>query len=366
MFVEPAKPAGDSLMRRITIGLMLCGMVGSCLVIRQLAAQEENAEPATKPAAAAADANAAEAGRRNIEALFKKFDQDSDGALERDEVPRNVWKRIELADPDDDGRITLADLAKIRVDDKSADKGARQAEQRPGGVGPAYEIRTFQTAGKPAGKPADSASGDGLRYGWLTPKQIEPGKKYPLVLCLHGRGGNTHAADVLAGEALREKYPAFVMAPECDQPAWWAGSAVLGRGDHPEKLPQVIAALRELLEQEPIDPARVYVTGQSMGGVGSWSAAARYGDLFAAAVPVCGAWPVDDAPKMVGVPIWAFHGSEDGTVPVKFSRELTAAVTKAGGTAKYTEYEGVGHGSWDKAYADADMWKWMFEQRKGK
>jgi len=73
---------------------------------------------------------------------------------------------------------------------------------------------------------------------------------------------------------------------------------------------------------------------------------------------------VEDAAKMIQVPIWAFHGAEDGTVPVKFSRELTAALTKAGGTAKYTEYEGVGHGSWDKAYADAPMWKWLFEQRK--
>jgi poly(3-hydroxybutyrate) depolymerase len=296
----------------------------------------------------------AEAGERDVAALFKKFDRDADGALERDEVPTNVWRRVELADSDGDGRVTLADLAKVRAGDKKRD---RKEDQRPGGVGPAYEIRTF--------KAADSTDGDELRYGWLAPKTVEPGKKYPLVVCLHGRGGNTWAADVLAGDAMREKYPAFVMAPECNQPNWWASVAVLGRGDHPEKLPQVIAAVRAVLEKEPIDPARVYVTGQSMGGVGSWAAAARHGDLFAAAVPVCGAWPVEDAPKMIQVPIWAFHGSEDGTVPVKFSRELSAALTKAGGTAKYTEYEGVGHGSWDKAYADADMWKWMFEQRKG-
>jgi poly(3-hydroxybutyrate) depolymerase len=294
------------------------------------------------------------ADRRSVEGLFTKFDQDKDGVLERDEVPRNVWRRIELADADNDGRISLADLKKIRIADKNADKGARQEDQRPGGVGPAYEIRSHK------------AGDDEIRYGWLAPKNVEPGKKYPLVVCLHGRGGNTHAADVLAENEMREKYPAFVMAPQCDQPAWWASVAVLGRGEHPERLASAIAAVRELLKNEAIDPARVYVTGQSMGGVGSWSAAARYPELVAAAVPVCGAWPVEDAPKMVAVPIWAFHGSEDGTVPVKFSRELTAAVTKAGGTAKYTEYEGVGHGSWDKAYADAEMWKWMFAQRKGK
>jgi poly(3-hydroxybutyrate) depolymerase len=340
-------------MRRTAVGLILCGAVWSTVCAGAVAGSADGADPAVKPAAATS--------RLSVEALFTKFDQDKDGVLERDEVPRNVWRRIELADADNDGRITPADLAKVRLDgngDKRAEKSARKEDRRPGGVGPAYEIRTFQSP--------DSKEGDELRYGWLAPKKLEPGKKYPLVVCLHGRGGNTRAADVLAENEMREKYPAFVIAPECDQPAWWAGAAVLGRGDHPEKLPQVIAAVRAVLEKEPIDPARVYVTGQSMGGVGSWAAAARHGDLFAAAVPVCGAWPVEDAAKMTAVPIWAFHGAEDATVPVKFSRELTAAVIKAGGTAKYTEYEGVGHGSWDRAYADAEMWKWMFEQRKGK
>jgi poly(3-hydroxybutyrate) depolymerase len=329
---------------------MLCGAWSMA------AAPPVNAQTKTAGQEAKTDSAAADSGRRSVESLFTKFDQDKDGALERDEVPRNVWKRIELADADNDGRISLADLAKARVADKEPDKrtekAARKEVQRPGGVGPAYEIRTHK------------AGDDEIRYGWLAPKKLEPGQKYPLVVCLHGRGGNTHAADVLAGDELREKYPAFVMAPECDQPAWWASVAVLGRGEHPERLPLAVAAVREVLKNEAIDPARVYVTGQSMGGVGSWAAAARYGDLFAAAVPVCGAWPVDDAPKMIGVPIWAFHGEVDNTVPVKFSRELTVAVSKAGGTAKYTEYEGVGHGSWDRAYADAEMWKWMFEQRK--
>ena len=341
-------------MLRSTIGVILTFVVAVGSATHSITAEAPKVErKSEKPAAvAAADTDAADAGRRSVAALFTKFDQDKDGALEKDEVPRNVWRRIELADADNDGRITLADLAKTRLAEKGADKNARKEDQRPGGVGPAYEIRSHKSGD------------DEIRYGWMAPKTIEPGKKYPLVVCLHGRGGNTHAADVLAGDAMREKYPAFVIAPECNQPNWWAGTAALGRGEHPEKLPHVIAAVRAILEKEPIDPARVYVTGQSMGGVGSWSAAARHPELFAAAVPVCGAWSVEDAPMMIAVPIWAFHGAEDGTVPVKFSRELTAAVTNAGGTAKYTEYEGVGHGSWDKAYADQEMWKWMFAQRK--
>ena len=101
-----------------------------------------------------------------------------------------------------------------------------------------------------------------------------------------------------------------------------------------------------------------------MGGVGSWGAIAQHAELFAAAAPVCGAWRIEDVPQMIPVPVWAFHGEKDPTVPVHFSRDLTAAITKAGGTAKYTEYPGVGHDSWMKAYEEAELWKWLFAQRK--
>lgn len=227
-----------------------------------------------------------------------------------------------------------------------------QKTDRPGGVGSEYEVRSF-TPDK----------GKELPYGWLTPKTVEAGKKYPLVLCLHGIGGNTSAADFLAEAKLREKHPCFVVAPGSRKDKW-ANIAALGRTPTDEALVRTVALIRSLLKTEPIDPARVYVTGQSMGGVGSWAAAARYPDLFAAAVPICGAWPVDDVPKMVPVPVWAFHGEKDETVPVKFSRELTAALTKAGGTAKYTEYPGVGHGSWMQSYSQPELWDWMFAQRK--
>lgn len=292
---------------------------------------------------AAETATDAKEAKRDVAAWFAKFDTDKDGKLERDELPANVWQRVSRADADGDDAVTMAELTFAR--DKT--------DARPGGVGPSFEIRTFDASGNVT-----------LRYGWLKPETIESGKKYPLVLCLHGRGGNTAAPAVLAETAVRRKYPCFVMAPECNQPAWWAGAKLLGRGDHEERLPAVIEAVRSLLKSEAVDPERVYVTGQSMGGVGSWAAAARHPELFAAAVPVCGGWDVADAPKMTSVPIWAFHGELDGAVPVKFSRELTAAVIKAGGTAKYTEYPGVGHGSWAQTYDNDEMWAWMFTQRK--
>lgn len=221
---------------------------------------------------------------------------------------------------------------------------------------PEYASRTFKGTG-------DSE----LKYGWLAPLNAKAGEKYPLVICLHGSGGSVKASGVLATQAMRGKYPAFVMVPLAERPFTWAKSDVIrrpGAESFPEKLPVLIETIRSLIKTEAIDPARIYVTGQSMGGVGSWGAIAQHADLFAAAVPVCGAWNVADASKMADVPVWAFHGEKDPTVPVKFSRELTAALTKAGGTAKYTEYPGVGHDSWLKAYDDAEMWKWLFAQHR--
>ncbi len=252
--------------------------------------------------------------------------------------------------------LTAMTLPAFSTDAGKNEKKSPKAKSSHPRYEPPYQRRTFQ------------GSGDGrLNYGWLTPLKTTTGEKYPLVVCLHGSGGNVKASSVLAEQPMREQYPAFVMVPEAERPATWAQTDIFrrpGAAVLPEKMPVLIEAIRELIKTEAIDPARVYITGQSLGGVGSWGAISRHPELFAAAVPVCGAWKVDDVPKMLSVPVWAFHGEKDPTVPVHFSRDLTAAITKAGGTAKYTEYPGVGHDSWLKAYDDAEMWQWLFSQRK--
>jgi predicted peptidase len=243
------------------------------------------------------------------------------------------------------------------ADPAAEPKPAPQEARRPR-FEPEYEARTFKGTGESE-----------LKYGWLVPIQQKAGEKYPLVICLHGAGGNSRASGVLARAEMREKYPAFVLVAKCESSGVWAANDLLrkrrNRPERPtEKLPLVIEAVRSLIKTEAIDPARIYITGQSMGGVGSWAAIARAPELFAAAVPVCGAWNIEDVPKMVPVPVWAFHGELDATVPTRFSRELTAALNKAGGTVKYTEYPGVGHDSWIRAYEDTAMWDWLFAQKK--
>jgi predicted peptidase len=122
--------------------------------------------------------------------------------------------------------------------------------------------------------------------------------------------------------------------------------------------------LDEVMKEYKVDPKRQYLTGLSMGGMGTWSIATAMPDRFAAIVPICGRGDPKQAAKLKDLPIWAFHGDADSTVNVSGSRDMIEAVKKAGGSPKYTEYPGVGHNSWDKAYAEAELYKWLLEQKK--
>jgi len=114
----------------------------------------------------------------------------------------------------------------------------------------------------------------------------------------------------------------------------------------------------------PIDDKRIYITGLSMGGYGTWDLIARHPKIFAAAIPVCGGADESTAPTIKDLPIWCFHGAADPTVPPQRSQNMIAALKAAGGQPKYTEYPGVGHNSWDKAYAEPDLPTWLFAQHR--
>jgi poly(3-hydroxybutyrate) depolymerase len=125
-----------------------------------------------------------------------------------------------------------------------------------------------------------------------------------------------------------------------------------------------LEALERLRKEFNIDADRIYIAGLSMGGYGTWDAISRNPTLFAAAVPVCGGGDEAMADKIKDIPIWCFHGDADNAVPVARSRQMINAIKAAGGTPKYTEYPGVGHNSWDKAYAEPELAKWLFEQKR--
>lgn len=226
---------------------------------------------------------------------------------------------------------------------------------------------------------ADGAEKRLFRYRLLTPARIVAGTKYPVVLFLHGAGerGSDNLRQLkylpawMAEPAAREAYPCFVLAPQCRENERWVDVAW---GD-PQSSPQppqpgvdlaaALAALEAVLTQEPCDADRIYLTGLSMGGYGTWDLAARMPERFAAAVPICGGGDERTAARLTKLPLWVFHGDADKAVPVERSRTMVAAVKSAGGTPRYTELPGVGHDSWTPAYRDPKLLDWLFGQRRG-
>ncbi len=216
-----------------------------------------------------------------------------------------------------------------------------------------------------------------FRYRLLKPENIEPGKQYPVVLFLHGAGerGDDNKMQLLYLPAQmcepewRRKYPCFLIAPQCRKDKkWvevdWSAKESKQPPEPGDQMKVALGILDEVLKNYPADPGRVYLTGLSMGGYGSWDAAARYPDRFAAVAPICGGGDEATAERLATLPLWAFHGDQDAAVPVERSRRMIAAIEKAGGHPKYTEFAGVGHNSWTPAYSDPKgLLPWMFQQR---
>jgi predicted peptidase len=217
-----------------------------------------------------------------------------------------------------------------------------------------------------------------FRYRLLRPVKVEPGKTYPLVLFLHGAGerGSDNLAQLkylptwLAEPEWRERYPCYVVAPQCRADHRWAPYDWSDKQSSPlapeptGDLAAAVAAVDAVLAAEPIDPARIYLTGLSMGGYGAWELVARMPQRFAAVAPICGGGDESQARKLVGLPIWCFHGADDKVVPVARSRSMVAAIKAAGGDSKYTELMGVGHDSWTPAYRESGLLDWLFQQRR--
>ncbi|MCB1126444.1 MAG: aldehyde dehydrogenase family protein, partial [Verrucomicrobiae bacterium] len=126
----------------------------------------------------------------------------------------------------------------------------------------------------------------------------------------------------------------------------------------------LLALLDQVMGKYSVDPGRVYLTGLSMGGFGTWRLAADHPEMFAAAAPICGRGNPETASRLTKLPIWAWHGTDDPTVPVKNSIDMVEAIQAAGGTkVRFTSLEYIGHASWQAAYQSADLYAWFDKQR---
>ena len=201
-------------------------------------------------------------------------------------------------------------------------------------------------------------AGTSLQYLLLKPLDYDALTKYPLVVCLPYGEYEAPMAQLLSDAANRRLYPAFIFVPYNPKGSTWGG--IPGR---PAKDSLVYETLRSL-DDAAIDKKRIYVSGVSLGGYGSWHFISSRPEMFAAAVPVCGEGDPSFAEEIVDVPVWAFHGAKDRNVPVSGSRDMIEAIRKAGGNPRYTEFPDAAHGIWHEVTETPGMLDWLFEQRK--
>ena len=200
-----------------------------------------------------------------------------------------------------------------------------------------------------------------LKYLLYLPKGYGEKKdqKWPLILFLHGAGERgddlnlvkKHGPPKLVDQG--REFPFLVVSPQCPTSSWW-----------PEQIDALIALLDEVQSKYAIDADRVYVTGLSMGGFGTWSLATRYPERFAAIAPICGGGDRYLAGRLKNVPVWAFHGAKDPTVPVQASKDMVEALRKAGGDVQLTIYPEAQHDSWTETYNNPKLYEWFLSHRR--
>ena len=220
-------------------------------------------------------------------------------------------------------------------------------------------------------------------YKVWVPPGFDRGRSWPVILFLHGAGeagtDGVQQTEVGLGPVLRshsERFPAVVVFPQAPPGEVWLGDVARA----------ATAALDQTIAEFRGDPDRIYLAGLSMGAYGCWVLAFEKPERYAAIVSVAGGivppaarlarlrelpptLKADDpyaatAARVKGIPAWLFHGADDPTVPVTESRRIVAALEQAGASPHYTEYEGVGHNSWDRAFADPELPKWLLAQRR--
>ena len=196
-------------------------------------------------------------------------------------------------------------------------------------------------------------------YLLYLPKDYAKRDGWPLMVFLHGAGerGNdleqlkVHGPPKLIAEG--KDFPCIVVAPQCAKNTRW----------YPQAL---IELIDQVANEHEIDKSRIYLTGLSMGGSGTWTLAAEYPKVFAAIAPICGRGRPEKAEAYVDIPVWVFHGAKDERVKIEESEKMVAAIKAAGGDPKFTVYPDAEHDSWTETYDNPEFYEWLFKQKKQK
>jgi len=204
-----------------------------------------------------------------------------------------------------------------------------------------------------------------LRYLLFLPREYEAreqrGEKWPLILFLHGageRGDDLELVKIHGIPRIVESQPDFpfvAVSPQCpDGTMWWHHNLTLK------------GLLDEVMANYAVDPHRVYLTGLSMGGYGTWSLAMEFPELFAAIAPICGGGMPEWVVMLKDVPVWAFHGAEDPLVPLEQGQRMVDALRACSGDVRFTVYPGVEHDSWTQTYENPELYKWFHQHTRRK
>ncbi len=183
-------------------------------------------------------------------------------------------------------------------------------------------------------------------------------KTWPLIMFLHGSGERgsdlnkvlVHGPARLASEG--KDFPFIIISPQCPDGDWWG-----------KKVDELVALCDHVADAYAVDENRLYITGLSMGGYGTWQVIGRYPNKFAAAAPICGGGNTALAKHyMKDIPIWVFHGAKDDAVPIQKSEEMVEALKQAGNkNVKFTVYPEAGHDSWTETYNNPKLYEWFLE-----
>ena len=196
-----------------------------------------------------------------------------------------------------------------------------------------------------------------LRYLLYLPPDYAAKEKWPMLLFLHGAGETGSDLELVKKHgppkliAAGKQFPFVVVCPQAPRLGW--------------RSEELKALIDHVMDEYRIDPDRVYVTGLSMGGYGTWALAIAYPDLFAAIVPICGGGDAKAVRRIRHVPTWAFHGGKDRVVPARRSKVMIEALKAAGNpVARLTIYPDAGHDSWTATYDNPELYTWLLKQKR--
>jgi len=197
-----------------------------------------------------------------------------------------------------------------------------------------------------------------INYLLYLPKNYNTSsEKFPLMLFLHGSGERGHDLNLVKMHGppklidQGKDFPFIVVSPQCPENVWWSTD-------------DLSALLDEVVQNYNVDEKRIYVTGLSMGGYGTWALAEKYPERFAAIAPVCGGGNPLTICKIGKLPVWVFHGAKDPVVPVKEGQQMVDALKNCGNDAKLTIYPEVGHDAWTETYNNQELYDWFLKQTK--